>query len=74
MLQTGKAKAIYDIDAFVSLFSNGEVAQGKKEDAFLEYCKASPTYEEALTKFPDKVFEAELNGEIEITNGMVILK
>ncbi len=70
LLQEGKAKAIYDIDEFVSKFSN---IVSKNSDDFLEYCKHNPTYEETLKKFPSRVFESELSGEIEIKNAMVFL-
>ena len=70
LLEEGKAKAIYDIDKFVSKFSN---IISKNSDDFLEFCKHNPTYEEALKKFPQRVFEAELSGEIEIKNAIVFL-
>jgi len=70
LLATAKAKAIYDIDAFVAKFSN---IVSKNSDDFLEYCKHNPTYEEALKKFPSRVFEAELSGEIDIKNARVYL-
>jgi len=71
LLQEGKAKAIYDIDAFVSEFSGKTTPV--VSDEFSEYCKTNPSYEEALQKFPDRIFEAELSGEIEIKNGVVLL-
>ncbi len=70
LLAKGKAKAIYNIDSFVSRFSN---IVSKNSDDFLEYCKHNPTYEEALKKFPSRVFEAELSGEIDIKNARVYL-
>jgi len=73
LLNSNKAKAIYDIDKFVSRFSNELVPDVKKDD-FLEYCKTNPTYDEALRKFPSKVFEAELSGEIDIVNARIIVK
>ena len=72
LLQEGKAKAIYDIDEFCSQFGDGEI-QGIKEDDFILFCKTNPTYDEALQRFPDRVFEAELGGEIKIENGIVVL-
>ncbi len=72
LLKEGNAKAIYDIDAFVSRFGTVDVTEIKK-DPFLNFCKNNPTYEEALSKYPDKVFEAELNGNIEVRNGKVFL-
>ncbi len=70
LLKEGKAKAIYDIDKFVSRFGVLKGVETKK-DSFFTYCDTNPTYEEALKKYPDKVFEAELNGDIEIKNAKV---
>lgn len=72
LLKEGKAKAIYDIDSFVSRF--GTLDESKvKLDEFIMFCQTSPTYEETLLKFPTRVFEAELNAEIEVRNGKVFL-
>ena len=70
LLQEGKAKAIYDIDAFVAMFGT-DTSQHESEDEFLLYCRNNPTYDEAVTKFPSRVFEAELSGEIVIKNARV---
>ena len=72
LLQEGKAKAIYDIDAFVKKFGNLGTKE-KKSDDFLEFCKTNPSYDETLKKFPSRVFEAELSGEIEVKNGTIVL-
>ena len=72
LLQEGKAKAIYDIDEFVSRFAQKELLHAKS-DEFLEFCKTSPTYEETLKRYPHRVFEAELNGDIAIQNGKIII-
>lgn len=72
LLKKGQAKVIYDIDEFVESFS-GVVKTELKGDEFLEYCKTNPTYEEALKKYPSRVFEAELNGEITVSNAVVYL-
>jgi len=68
LLKKGIAKAIYDVDEFVNSFA---VLKEKEVNVFLEFCKTNPTYEDALKKFPDKVFEAELNGEITVKNGKI---
>jgi len=70
LLDEGKAKAIYNIEQFVSRFATKEFSD-TKGDEFLEFCKTNPTYDELLHKYPDRVFEAELNGEIIIENGRV---
>ena len=73
LLQEGKAKAIYDIDFFVSQFSDVTTVNDKEEDLFLLFCKSNPSYDEALSKFPTRVFESELSGEIKVENGIVTL-
>ena len=68
LLAEGKAKAIHSLEDFVLKFSD---SVSRSSDDFLEYCQHNPTYEEALKKFPSRVFEAELSGEIEIKNARV---
>jgi DNA processing protein len=72
LLARGKAKAIYDLDEFVAKFSKFEKIE-KIADEFLLYCQKNPTYEEALKKYPSKVFEAELSGTIEVKNAKIYL-
>ncbi len=75
LLSDGKAKAIYDIDQFISsVFPETQLNSQSNGDEFLEFCKTNPRYDEVLVKFPDRIFEAELNAEIEILNGKVIVK
>jgi len=73
LLQDAKAEAIYDIDDFVKKFTNVTVIKEKKSDDFLKFCQTNPSYDEALAKYPTRIFEAELGGEIEIKNGLVNL-
>ncbi|WP_457592668.1 DNA-processing protein DprA [Hydrogenimonas sp.] len=70
LLQSGKAEAIYDIDRFAEIFSEREPAL--EEDAFMRFCAAQPTYEEALEKFGELLFEAELEGRITVCNGRIL--
>lgn len=70
LLERGEAEAIYNVDAFVSRFSERMTTEGKRDD-FLEYCSTHPSYEEAVKKFAQKVFEYELRAEIEIKNGKI---
>jgi len=72
LLKENKAQVIYDIDAFVSRFGDINLIQ-KPTDDFLEFCKSNPTYDETLSKFPQRVFEAELAGEIEVRNALVFV-
>lgn len=69
LLQNDRAKAIYDIDKFISNFSDAKPKN--TDDEFLIYCTTNPTYDEAATKFGSKVFEYELSGKIEILNGKI---
>lgn len=72
LLRDKKAKAIFDIDEFVSRFATDKISTPKVKDDFMEFCKTNPTYDEALARFPQRVFEAELNGDIKIKSGIVI--
>jgi DNA processing protein len=73
LLKDKKVQAIYDIDEFVTQFSTcTNIHVEDKKDIFYEFCTTNPTYDDVLKKFPDRVFEAELNGEIEIVNGRVL--
>jgi len=74
LLQEGKAKAITDIDAFMAtLYPDLQSANKEIGDDFSEFCKSNPSYEEALGKFPSRVFEAELAGEIIVKDGKLYL-
>ncbi len=72
LLEEGAAKAIYNIDSFVKQFA-GVTENIKREDSFLDFCSTNPSYEEALLRFPSRVFESELLGEIVVKNGIIEL-
>lgn len=72
LLNKGEAKAIYSVDEFVSKFGMLTKSESEKDD-FLEYCKTNPSYDEAIGKFSAKVFEYELLGKIEVSNGKIKL-
>jgi len=72
LLEDGLATAIYDVDTFVNDFV-GFKKEIKHYDDFLEYCKSSPTYDEAMSRFPEKLFEYELNGKIKVENGLLFV-
>ncbi|MGE4471984.1 MAG: DNA-processing protein DprA, partial [Sulfuricurvum sp.] len=72
LLAEGKAEAIYDISMFVGRF--GKVRSAiDVSDPFLRFCAMRPVYEDAVQKYGEKIFEAELNGVIEVQNGRVVL-
>lgn len=70
LLAEGKATAIEEIDRFVAQFG-ARVVQKHTDTPFIAFCRTSPTYEEAVLKFPSDIFEAELGGVIEVRNGRV---
>jgi DNA processing protein len=72
LLHSMKATAIHDIEAFASTF--GQIADdGLEKDDFFYFCQKTPTFEESLKKFGNRVYEAELEGIITIQNGIVRL-
>lgn len=74
LLAEGIAQAIYDVDDFVTSLCGETSTKTQEKDSFLEFCRSFPTYEEALKRFPQRVFEAELAGEIEVSNGRIHTK
>ncbi|MCF6207223.1 MAG: DNA-protecting protein DprA [Sulfurovum sp.] len=73
LLAEGKAKPIYDIELFASRFGKA-VDQDIEKDAFFYFCQRMPTLDEALDKFGERVYEAELEGLVGIENGMVHIR
>jgi len=72
LLNDGKATAIYNIETFASAF--GQIAQDELEkDDFFYFCQTTPTFDESLKRFGDRIYEAELEGIITIENGIVRL-
>ncbi len=72
LLHTMNATAIHDIESFASTF--GQIAEdGVAKDDFFYFCQNSPTFDESIKKFGDRVYEAELEGIITIQNGIVRL-
>lgn len=70
LLAEGLAQPIYDIDAFCDRFGSAEALQ---EDDFLKFCRTSPTLQEAIAHFGERVYAAELEGEVVIREGRVVL-
>ncbi len=68
LLEKGLAKPIYNIEEFANQF--GEIIEVKND--FLDYLKQKPTVNEAISKFGDRIYEAELEGLIAIENGYII--
>lgn len=66
LLKEKKATAIYDIDKFVDEL--GFEIKREPKDEVLEYLKSNPDYNDAVLKYPQKIFEYELEGKIVIEN------
>jgi len=73
LLLEGKAKVIQNVETFVSRFGQAVESEMLKDD-FFYFCQRSPTFDETVRKFGDKVYEAELEGNITIRNGIVMLQ
>ena len=73
LLLEGRAKVIQNVETFVSRFGQAVESEMLKDD-FFYFCQRSPTFDETVKKFGDKVYEAELEGNITIRNGIVMLQ
>ena len=73
LLREGKATAITDVEVFASRFGQAASLEMQKDD-FFYFCQASPTFDDTVAKFGDRVYEAELEGMVTIHNGIVILQ
>ncbi|BDY12266.1 DNA-processing protein DprA [Hydrogenimonas cancrithermarum] len=71
LLKEGRAEAIFDIESFTDMF--GERGSSE-EDEFMAFCRTSPSYEEALKRFGQRVFEAELEGVVAVCDGRLVLR
>lgn len=72
LLNEGKATVISDVENFVSRF--GEVGSEEMvKDDFFYFCQASPTFDATVSKYGDRIYEAELEGLVTIHNGIVRL-
>ncbi len=69
LLAKGLAKAIFDIEQFLNHF--GKI--NETIDEFSLFMQKNPTLDEAIAKFGTKVYEAELEGKIAISNGKCYL-
>jgi DNA processing protein len=71
LVKKGLIQVIYDVDEFI--YNICGIKNIKVEDEVLEFCKNNPSYESAISKYPNKIFEYELEGKIKIENGKVIV-
>ncbi|SFV90054.1 Rossmann fold nucleotide-binding protein Smf possibly involved in DNA uptake [hydrothermal vent metagenome] len=73
LIRNGEAEVIWDVEAFACQFGVSVSADVPKDD-FFYFCQKMPTLDEALQAFGTRVYEAELQGEIVIQNGLVCLR
>ena len=71
LVKKGLIKVIYDINEFIENICGTKKI--KINDEILAFCKNNPSYESAISKYPNKIFEYELEGKIKIENGKVIV-
>ena len=69
LLEERKAKPIYNIVDFANRF--GKINESSNE--FLEFIKKDNSLDSVIAKFGDRVYEAELEGEIAIENGYIVI-
>jgi len=67
LLKKNLATPIYNIEDF----ANSLKELNEQKDDFIKFLENSPTYENAVKKYGDKIFEAELNGIIKVENGII---
>ncbi len=70
LLQEGRAHPIYDIEAFAARFGVATASNIPRDD-FYYFCQKHPTLDATIAAFGDRVYEAELKGEIRIADGRV---
>ncbi len=69
LLKEGVARPIFDIDGFLaSIGAKPEVDCG---DEMIIFAKSSPSVAEFFARYGEKLYELELEGKIEIKNGIV---
>ena len=73
LIEQGLAEPIYDIEKFADRYGVIPTNDNIKKDEFFYFCQTSPTLDEAIAKFGDKIYEAELEGLIKIENGLINL-
>jgi len=71
LLLEEKADPIYDVEAFANRFGRIPEREDLPRDPFFYFCQKHPTLDEAVEAFGDRVYEAELTGDIRVENGRV---
>ncbi len=72
LVQKSLIEPIYDIDKFIAEITNTSIKNDIKDEV-LVFCNTNPSYDEAMRKYSNKIFEYELEGKIKIQDGRVIV-
>jgi DNA processing protein len=72
LLRRGLAQPIHSVEDFVARFGV-ETSSQIPRDEFYYFCQQHPTFDEAVSVYGDRVFEAELEGVLSIEGGIVSL-
>ena len=74
LLKNKQAQVIESIEGFIqSIGLKAPLNPEMKGDHLLEFCQTHPTYEEAVARFGEAIFEYELLGKIRVEKGRVYL-
>lgn len=71
LVKKGLVDVIYDIDELIYKICG--IKNVLVEDEVLLFCKDNPSYENAISKYPNKIFEYELEGKIKVEHGKIIV-
>lgn len=73
LLQEREAYIISDIESFASLYGKAPQDTSINKDDFFYFCQQNPILDDAVLKFGERIYEAELSGQIIISGGRVRL-
>ena len=73
LLEEGLAEPLYDIEKFSDNYGIIPKNENLIQDDFFYFCQTSPTLDDAINQYNERVYEAELEGLIQIENGLVHL-
>lgn len=73
LLQDSKASVISNIEAFASSYGKAPQNTSIDKDDFFYFCQQNPILDDAVSKFGERIYEAELCGQIIISEGRVKL-
>jgi DNA processing protein len=72
LVKNSLIEPIYNMDEFISSITKTEIKPNTNDEVLL-FCNTNPSYDEAMRKYSNKIFEYELEGKIKIQDGRVIV-